>query len=89
MLSACELGRATVRAGEETLGMTAAWQHAGARTVIASPVRVNDDTACEVLACHHEGLARGDRPAVALAAAAASLPPGSAPAPLLCFGAGW
>lgn len=30
VLSACEFGRATVRAGEETLGMTAAWQHAGA-----------------------------------------------------------
>ena len=75
VLSSCELGRATVRAGEETLGMTAAWQHAGARTVVASPVRVNDDTACEVLAGHHERLARGERPAVALAAATDSLPP--------------
>ncbi len=89
VLSSCELGRATVRAGEETLGMTAAWQHAGARTVVASPVRVNDDTACEVLAGHHERLARGERPAVALAAAAGSLPPDAAPAPLICFGAGW
>ncbi len=89
VLSACELGRATVRAGEETLGMTAAWQHAGARTVVASPVRVNDDTACEVLAVHHTRLAVGDRPAVALAAAISSLPAGAAPAPLVCFGAGW
>ncbi len=89
VLSACELGRATVRSGEETLGMTAAWQHAGARTVVASPVRVNDDTACQVLASHHRRLARGDRPAVALAAAVAALPPDAAPAPLVCFGAGW
>ena len=89
VLSACELGRSSVRAGEETLGMTAAWLHAGARTVLASPVRVNDDTACEVLAVHHERLARGDRPAMALAAAAAALPPDAAPAPLVCFGAGW
>ncbi|MBA2640377.1 MAG: CHAT domain-containing protein, partial [Nocardioidaceae bacterium] len=74
VLSSCELGRATVRSGEETLGMTAAWQHAGARTVVASPVRVNDDAACEVLAAHHARLAAGDRPAVALAAASAALP---------------
>ena len=89
VLSACELGRSSVRAGEETVGMTAAWLHAGARTVLASPVRVNDDTACEVLAVHHERLARGDRPAMALAAAAAALAPDAAPAPLVCFGAGW
>jgi len=89
VLSSCELGRATVRSGEETLGMTAAWQHAGARTVVASPVRVNDDAACEVLAAHHARLAAGDRPAVALAAASAALPRDAAPAPLLCFGAGW
>lgn len=89
VLSACELGRATVRAGEETLGMTAAWQHAGARTVVASPVRVNDETACEVLSVHHSRLVAGDRPAVALAAAIGTVPAGSAPAPLLCFGAGW
>jgi CHAT domain-containing protein len=78
-----------VRAGEEVLGMTAAWQHAGARTVVASPVRVNDDAACEVFCAHHERLARGERPAAALAAATANLPAGSAPAPLICFGAGW
>jgi len=89
VLSSCELGRATVRAGEETLGMTAAWQHAGARSVVASPVRVNDETACEVLAVHHARLAAGDRPAVALAAATSALSADAAPAPLLCFGAGW
>lgn len=89
VLSACELGRSTVRAGEETLGMTAAWQHAGARTVVSSSMRVNDDAACEVLTAYHERLAHGDRPAMALAGATAGLAAGSAPAPLLCYGAGW
>jgi len=89
VLSACELGRSSVRSGEETLGMTAAWQHAGARTVVASSVRVNDDTACEVFTAYHERLARGDRPAMALADASGAVAAGSAPAPLICFGAGW
>ncbi len=89
VLSACELGRATVRAGEETLGMTAAWQHAGARTVVASPVRVNDETACEAFDVHHARLVAGDMPAVALAAAISAVSDAATPAPLVCFGAGW
>lgn len=89
VLSACELGRATVRAGEETLGMTAAWQHAGARTVLASAVRVNDEVACELLATHHAALAAGDGPAEALARSRAALPADAPPAPFVCFGAGW
>ena len=32
VLSACELGRVSVRSGEEAVGMSAAWLHAGART---------------------------------------------------------
>ena len=38
VLSACELGRVSVRSGEEAIGMSAAWLHAGARTVLSSPV---------------------------------------------------
>ncbi len=89
VLSACELGRSSVRSGEETLGMTAAWQHAGARTVVASAVRVNDDSACEVLAAHHAAMAAGATPAAALARATSALPPDAPPAPFVCFGAGW
>ena len=36
LLSACEVGRSTMRGGEELIGMTAAWLHAGARCVMAS-----------------------------------------------------
>lgn len=69
ILSACEVGRSSVRWGEEAIGMTRIWLHAGARCVIASPVVVADDVACELLGAMHEGLARGEAPAEALAAA--------------------
>ena len=65
--------------------MTAAWQHAGARTVIASAAAVNDDVAHDVLLGVHRGLRAGLDPAAALAAA---LPPpdeGTPPAPFVCF----
>lgn len=72
VLSACELGRSSVRWGEEALGMTRVWLHAGTRSVIAAPVVVPDDVASELLSAVHTGLAAGDPPAVALAAASES-----------------
>jgi tetratricopeptide (TPR) repeat protein len=91
VLSACELGRSTIRAGEETIGMTVAWLHAGARCVIASPSLVNDDVACEVLTATHRRLAAGETASDALAAAADETRAGAfeAPSPFICFGAGW
>jgi CHAT domain-containing protein len=88
VLSACELGRSAVRWGAETIGMTVAWLHAGTSCVIASPARVDDDVACEVLARTHEGLAIEQPPSVALAAARAETDP-DAVVPFVCFGAGW
>ncbi|GAA5212594.1 CHAT domain-containing protein [Microbacterium kyungheense] len=69
ILSACEVGRSSVRWGEEAIGMTRVWLHAGARCVVAAPVVVADDDACELLAAMHEGLADGIPPSVALAEA--------------------
>jgi hypothetical protein len=71
VLSACEGGRSSVRWGEEAIGMTRVWLHAGTRCVIAAPVIVADDEACELLGAMHEGLAAGRAPAEALAAASA------------------
>lgn len=88
VLSACELGRSAVRWGAETIGMTVAWLHAGTACVIASPARVDDDVACEVLARTHEGLSVGQPPSVALAAARAESD-SDAVVPFICFGAGW
>jgi CHAT domain-containing protein len=69
VLSACEAGRSSVRWGEEAVGMTRSWLHAGSRCVIAAPVVVADDAACELLGAMHEGLADGQAPSVALASA--------------------
>jgi tetratricopeptide (TPR) repeat protein len=88
VLSACELGRSAVRWGAETLGATVAWQHAGAACVIASPTRVGDDVACEVLTATHTALAAGRSPSDALAAARASADTEGV-VPFTCFGAGW
>jgi len=89
ILSACEVGRSSVRFGEELIGMTAAWLHAGARCVIASPSAVADDAAHDVLTSMHAHLARGLDPAAALAAAVPAVGPDAPPAPFVCFGTGW
>ncbi|WP_249353765.1 CHAT domain-containing tetratricopeptide repeat protein [Microbacterium sp. 2FI] len=69
VLSACEVGRSSVAWGEEAVGMTRIWLHAGTRCVVAAPVIVADDDACELLAAMHDGLAAGVSPSEALAAA--------------------
>ena len=72
--------------------MSAAWLHAGARTVVSSPALVADDVACEVLAGWHHRVSRGEGPADALAAASVAVSAGdrsAAPSPFLCFGTGW
>jgi CHAT domain-containing protein/tetratricopeptide (TPR) repeat protein len=86
LLSACEVGRSSVRWGEELIGMTAAWLHAGARCVVASPAAVNDEAAHDVLVRVHEALAAGADPATALAETVSAVTTDAAPAPFLCFG---
>ncbi|MCW2764724.1 MAG: Tetratricopeptide 2 repeat protein, partial [Nocardioides sp.] len=86
ILSACEVGRSSVRAGEELIGMTAAWLHAGARCVIASAAAVSDEVAHDVLTKVHGQLAAGADPAAALAAAVPAVSPDRPPAPFVCFG---
>ena len=58
--------------GEEAIGMTRIWLHAGTRCVIAAPVIVADDAACELLGAMHTALVAGVPPAEALADAAGS-----------------
>ena len=86
LLSACEVGRSSVRWGEELIGMTAAWLHAGARCVIASPAAVNDVAAHDALVRVHEALAAGVEPAAALAGTVSAVSTDAAPAPFVCFG---
>jgi CHAT domain-containing protein len=86
LLSACEVGRSSVRWGEELIGMTAAWLHAGVRCVIASSAAVNDEAAHDALVAVHHALARGVDPAAALAGAVPVVSTQTAPAPFVCFG---
>lgn len=86
VLSACELGRATVNWQEEGMGMAIAWLHAGAECVIASTSVVADEIAHDVLLRIHEGLRAGLAPAAAVAAATTD--PRAFPAPFVCYGQG-
>lgn len=86
ILSACELGRSSVRWGEEALGMTRVWLHAGADCVIAAPVAVPDEVAAELLSAVHVGLSEGATPAVALARATVDT---GLSAPFQCHGDGF
>lgn len=89
VLSSCELGCAETRPGDERLGMTAALLALRAGSVVAGVARVDDHVSALVPAGHHRGLAAGLSPARALAEAVAALPEDAAPAPFVCFGAGW
>jgi CHAT domain-containing protein len=90
VLSACELGLARPRPGEETLGMTAALLHGGAGSVVAGVARIADAVAYQVGPAHHAALRDGESPAAALAAAIESAAKAEEDlAPLVCFGAGW
>src|SRR5262249_21022489 len=62
VLSACDVGRAVVRPGDEVLGFTAALLHIGTPTVISSVSRVADDTALGVMTAYHRALLAGRRP---------------------------
>jgi hypothetical protein len=88
VLSACELGLATIRPGDEALGLTSVLLRRGARCVVAGLARVRDDVAASVMVDYHTGLAAGADSATALASALERCPP-DAPAPFACFGAAW
>ncbi|MEV6238619.1 CHAT domain-containing tetratricopeptide repeat protein [Lentzea sp. NPDC051838] len=83
VLSACDVGRAQVRAGDEILGLTAAMLYVGTSTVVSSVARVPDDVVVPVMQAYHREIVAGTSPAQALALAA-----GQSLVPLVCFGAG-
>jgi tetratricopeptide (TPR) repeat protein len=86
VLSACEVGQATSRPGDDALGLTRALLHAGCSTVIAGVAKVSDGAAADLMADYHHRLASGSAPAYALADALAAA---ERPQPFVCFGAGW
>lgn len=86
VLAACELGQATIRPGDEALGLTSVLLRLGTRSVISGVARVPDDVAAEVMTGYHAALAAGVDSASALADACAA---SETPAPFVCFGSTW
>jgi tetratricopeptide (TPR) repeat protein len=86
VLSACDLGLADVRPGDETVGMVSALLAMGTATVIASVGRAADESMVGLMATLHRGLAEGRLPAAALAEAVSASP--DVPGGFVCFGAG-
>ncbi len=69
VLSACDVGSATVLPGEESLGMAAAMLSLGAACVVAALSPVPDIVAADVMTRYHAALAAGQPTDEALAAA--------------------
>jgi tetratricopeptide (TPR) repeat protein len=93
VLSACESGRSAVLAGDELLGLVAAFLALGTRTLVASVVEVPDAATAPFMLDLHAALGDGADLAAALARAqvrAFSGGPASvaAAASFVCFGAG-
>ncbi len=85
VLSACELGQATTRPGDEALGWTRVLLQLGSRCVVAGVSQVADERAHEVMVDYHRRLAGGTDAATALAAATEH----GSPVPFVCFGSSW
>lgn len=88
VLSACEVGLATIRPGDEALGLASVLLNLGTRSVIAGLARVGDEIAAETMAVYHAKLAAGADSADALAAALAEIDTDVVP-PFVNFGAAW
>ena len=86
VLSACDVGRSTVRAGEEALGLTSVLLQLGTAAVVAGVARVHDDAAADVMQRYHAELARGRDAAEALALVTDQV---DHPSPFVCFGTAW
>jgi len=88
VLSACEVGLATIRPGDEALGLASVLLHLGTRSVIASVARVGDEVAEQAMSAYHQRLAAGADSSVALAEALVEVD-ADVPPPFVNFGAAW
>ncbi len=59
VLSACETGIGRKVSGEGLIGLTRAWQIAGARSVVASQWQVQDDSTAALMVAFHKNLRAG------------------------------
>jgi hypothetical protein len=87
VLSACEVGAATIRPGDEPLGLTSVLLRLGARSVVSGVARIHDQVAADVMTAYHRQLAAGIDSAESLADAMSTST--DLPAPFGCFGSSW
>ncbi len=59
VLSACDVGNARIRPGDEPLGLASTLLALGVRSVVAAVAPVPDAAAAELMAAYHAGLAAG------------------------------
>lgn len=83
ILAACEAGQSRVCAGDELLGLAAAFLTMGTSTLIASTVAVPDAEVATLMVALHRRLAAGESPAAALASAQRELISTAGPATAL------
>jgi CHAT domain-containing protein len=88
-LSACEAGLATIRPGDEGLGLTHVLLHVGVASVVAGVARIRDEVADTVMRRVHALMASGTDTAEALATATGEARDAPVPAPFVAFGAAW
>jgi tetratricopeptide (TPR) repeat protein len=74
VLSACDVGTAQVRPGDEPLGLADTLLALGVGSVVAAVAPVSDDTTASVMAAYHAGLRAGLASDEALAAAGRGTP---------------
>jgi CHAT domain-containing protein len=84
VLSACDVGRVSMRPGDEPLGLVSTLLHLGSPTVIAAAAPVLDVATAELMDAYYRHLRSGRTPAQALAATTGPNPM----AAFSCFGAG-
>ena len=75
VLSACDVGLATSRPGNEELGLAVSMLSLGARSAVAAIAPMPDDVAADVMTRHHRALAAGASSDAALATAIAASDP--------------
>jgi CHAT domain-containing protein/tetratricopeptide (TPR) repeat protein len=70
VLSACDSGRAEIGAGEEVIGMTRAFLHAGTGALLATLWPLSDESAASIIEDFYSAIRAGQKPAAALTRAA-------------------
>lgn len=73
VLSACSSGEVEVRGGEELVGLSRAFLHAGTPALVAGLWPLSDEAALELVGAFYRRLKQGQRPSAALTAAARQL----------------